>query len=70
MASMMAMSIEGHLEQLFHMFAYLRIKHNSSMVFDPTEPDIDDSQFVCEEWSASVYGECKGKLPPIIHNQR
>lgn len=63
MASMMAMPREGHLEQLFHMFAYLKLKHNSSMVFDPTEPDIDESQFPCEDWSSTVYGECKEELP-------
>ena len=63
MASMMAMSREGHLEQLFHMFAFLKLKYNSSMVFDPTEPDIDESQFSQEDWSATVYGECKEELP-------
>ena len=64
MASMMAMPRQGHLEQVFHMFAYLKTKHNSSMVFDPTEPDIDESQFERENWSATVYGECKEELPP------
>ena len=70
MASMMVMQIEGYLELIFHMFTYFRIKHNSSMVFDPTEPEIDDSRFVREDWSASACGECKGELPPMIHNQR
>ena len=60
MDSTMAIPREGHPEQLLHMFAYLRIKNNSSMVFDPTKPDIDDSQFVCEDWSASAYVEFKG----------
>ena len=64
MASMMAMPRQGHLEQLYHMFAYLKIKHNSSMVFDPTEPDIDDTQFPKEDWTASAYGDCREELPP------
>ena len=59
MASMMAMPREVHLEQLFHMFAYLRIKHNILMVFGPTEPEIDGSHFFCEDWLDSAYGECK-----------
>ena len=59
MESMMAMPRKGHIEQLFKNFTYLRIKHNCSMVFDPTDPDIDDSQFVCEDWLASTYGECR-----------
>ena len=29
------------------------------MVFDLIEPDIDNSQLVCEDWSASAYGEYK-----------
>ena len=53
-SAMSAMPIEGHLEQIFHMLAYLRIKHNSLMVFDLEESDIDDSQFVREDWLASA----------------
>jgi len=70
MASMMAMPRQGHLEQLYHMFAYLKLKHNSSMVFDPTEPDIDDAQFVREDWSATVYGECKEEVPSNMPEPR
>ena len=70
MASMMAMPRQGHLEQLYHMFAYLKLKHNSSMVFDPTEPDIDDAQFIREDWSATVYGACKEELPSNMPEPR
>ena len=45
MASQLAMPREGNLECLYHMFAYLSIKHNSRMVFDPTYPNVDMSQF-------------------------
>ena len=34
------------------------------MVFDTTEPDIEKSQFVREDWSASAYGEYKEELTP------
>ena len=34
------------------------------MVFYPTDPEIDDSQFVCEDFLASAYGEFKEELPP------
>ena len=70
MASMMASPRQGHLEQLFHMFAYLRIKHNSLMVFDPTEPDIDEKQFVREDWTAAPYGECKEEFPRGMREPR
>ena len=70
LASMMAMPREGHLEQLFHMFAFLKMQHNGVMVFDPTEPDIDESCFVREDWSAAAYGECKEELPPNMTEAR
>ena len=36
---------EGHLEQLFHIFAHLKNYHNTEMVFDPSYPVIDESTF-------------------------
>ena len=45
------------------MLAYLWIKHNSSLFFDPSEPDIDKSQFTCEDWSANAYEECSEEIP-------
>ena len=61
--SIMAMPRQGRLEQLFHILVYLRIQHNSSLVFEPIEPDIGDSQFVCENRLASTYSEFKEELP-------
>ena len=39
--SHLALPWEGHLHKLFHIFAYLKKKSNSRMVFDPTYPEID-----------------------------
>ena len=64
LASMMAMPRVGHLYAVFYMFAFLKANHNGVMVFDPTEPDIDQSQFPTQDWSASAYGECKEEIPP------
>ena len=36
-----AMPREGHLEAIFHIYAYFKIKHNSRMIFDHIYPDID-----------------------------
>ena len=72
MASCMALPRAGHLEQVLHIFAYLKSHHNSEMVFDPTEPGIDDAQFVREDWSASVYGNVEETKPsnmPEIRGQ-
>ena len=64
MASMMAMPREGHLEQLFNMFGFLKSKHNAEMVFDPTVPDIDKSQFPRQEWGHTPYSGMREQLPP------
>ena len=36
---------EGHLDQVFHVFAYLKTHETSTMVFDDIEPDFDDCRF-------------------------
>ena len=40
MASMMVMPREGHLEQVFHIFAYLEQNHNSKMVLTQLIPSL------------------------------
>ena len=64
MASMMALPRKGHLKVLFQMFAFLKIKHNGVMVFNPTEPDLNESEFETEDWTATAYGECHEEIPP------
>ena len=59
LASMMALPREGHLDVVFHMFAFLKRKHNGVIFFDPTEPEIDINKFPREYCSATPYGECK-----------
>ena len=41
MSSHLALPREGHLDKIFHIFAYLKWKHRARMVFDPTYPSID-----------------------------
>ena len=66
MASMMALPRKGHLDAVFHMFAFLKARHNAVMVFDPSEPDIDESQFIKQDWSATPYGDCNEDIPGNI----
>ena len=63
LASMMALPREGRLKELYHIISFLKSKHNAVMVFDPSEPTIDDSQFQNHDWDATAYGECKEELP-------
>jgi hypothetical protein len=47
---------QGHLDAVFHVFADLKRKHNSQLVFDPTYPDIDLSNFPEVNWK-DTYGD-------------
>ena len=64
MSSHLALPRRGHLEALFHLFAYLKAHQNSEMVFYPSEPAIDMADFPREDWSLSIYGDVEEELPP------
>ena len=53
----------GHLDQVFHIFAYLKRYNRSSMVFDETEPVFDESRFQKCDWSEYYPGACEA-VPP------
>ena len=53
----------GHLDQAFHIFAYLKSYNRSSMVFDETEPVFDESRFQKCDWSEYYPGACEA-VPP------
>lgn len=68
MSSHLALPREGHLEQVFHIFAYLKKHMNTEMVFDPSVPEIDMNIFQRQDWSYSIYStpgeELKEDVPP------
>ena len=72
MSSHLALPREGHLEQLFHMFGYLKAHHNAEMVFDLSDPELDESQFEHHDWMSSEFGHVYGKeaLPPNMPEPR
>ena len=45
MSSCLAMPREGHLQQVLHIFAYLKRFHNSRIIMDRTYPDLDKDDF-------------------------
>jgi hypothetical protein len=47
----LAQAREGHLEQAFHIFAYLKAHDRSTLVFDDTCPYIDQRRFNKRDWS-------------------
>jgi hypothetical protein len=54
---------EGHMDQVFHTFAYLKRYETSTMVFDDTEPEFDERRFKECDWS-EYYPDAKEVLPP------
>ena len=62
LSSHLALPREGHLQQVYHIFAYLKCHHNSRIVFDPTFPTIDYDNFPRKDWT-SAYGDIKEDIP-------
>ena len=45
MSSHLALPREGHLEQVLHIFAYLKKYHHTELVHDPSDPVLDENDF-------------------------
>jgi len=60
MSSHLALPREGHLVAVFHIFAYLRKYHNAELVFDPSDPVINESEFERKDWTSSEFGHIDG----------
>ena len=71
MSSHLALPREGHLDQVYHMFAHLKKYHNSEMVFDPSDPVIDEAIFEKKDWTSSEFGHLqKEELPANMPEPR
>jgi hypothetical protein len=66
MSSHLALPRQGHLEQVLHIFGYLKQKHNAELCFDPSDPVVDEDDFERRDWTTSEFGHVQGKeeLPP------
>jgi hypothetical protein len=51
---------DGHLEQVFHIFVHLKKYHNTEVVYDPSDPVIDEAQCDAKDWASSEYGYLDG----------
>jgi hypothetical protein len=50
LSSHLALPREGHLQQVYHIFGYLKARPKRTLAFDPFPPNIDESQFVKCDW--------------------
>jgi hypothetical protein len=53
---------QGHLDQAIHIFAYLKKYDRSTMIFNDTTLNIDESKFPVAEWS-EFYRDAKEEIP-------
>ena len=73
MSSHLALPRVGHLNQVYHIFGYLRKYHNTELVFDPSDPMVDESAFERRDWASSEFGhllEERKELPPNMPQPR
>jgi hypothetical protein len=59
---MLAAPRQGHLEQVLHIFAYLKHYGRSSLIMDDTVPEVDEQRFRICDWSANYPGASE-KIP-------
>jgi hypothetical protein len=65
MAQHQALPREGHLESVYHIFAYLKHHMNGGrVVFDDAAPKIDESAFETKKDWTEMYGDVEEELPP------
>ena len=72
MSSYIALPRDGHLLVVLHIFAHLKKHHNTELVFDPSDPVINEDEFERRDWTSSEFGHIQGKeeLPPNMPEPR
>ena len=50
MSTHLALPRRGHLEQLHHIFGYLKVNPKRKLFFDPQHPNIDERAFKVHDW--------------------
>ena len=61
MSSHLALPRKGHLDQVLHIFAYLCKYHNTELVYDPSDPVVEQDDFEQRDWTSSEFGAVQGK---------
>ena len=63
---------EVYLNQVFHIFSYLKKYHNTKLVFDTSDMCVKESYFELEDWTSSEFNNIQGndELPPNMPQPR
>ena len=62
LASHVALPRKGQLQTVFHIYGYLKKRHNSRLALDPSYPEIDMRVSHQADW-ADFYGDVKEAIP-------
>ena len=69
MSKHMALPREGHLEQVLHIYGYLKQKKKLRIAFDPDDPQISPDRFKKYDWE-EFYRDAKEDIPPNMPKAR
>ena len=61
MSSHLTLPRECHLEQVLHIFSYLKKYHNTELVYDLSDPVVDENDFERRDWASSEFGHVEEK---------
>jgi hypothetical protein len=53
----------GHLNELYHLFRYLKSHDRSRIILDASRPTIDEKRFLKQDWT-EFYRDAKEPIPP------
>ena len=62
LSTYMALPRKGHMEQVYHVFGYLKTHSKRCLFFDPRHPDIDEHAFSNYEWY-DFYRDASEQIP-------
>ena len=62
LSTYMALPQKGHMEQVYHVFGYLKTHSKHCLFFDPRHPDIDERAFSSYEWY-NFYRDTREQVP-------
>ena len=60
MSSHLALPREGHLDQVFQIFAYLKKYHNAELIYNLSDPVVNEHEFKQRYWMVSEFGHLQG----------
>ena len=47
---------KGNIDQVIHIFAYMRKHHNDEMIFYPIDTVVDEEKYELKYWTSSEFG--------------